>query len=532
MPIPPLLPLPNAVARYESIKGRVWNAPESVLLVDPDRATQNPGAYAQLFAPTAYNLCGHEQPPLLLLTSLWSDGQSPILTHANITRYVTQALQNAPGWTDMLDRNQPRLAVVIIPTATTDRVYERVAAYEYDAPVLFSLANQPKDLGAWAHRNHVNQLLNVPAEEYQVPAADVAACLGWSALPCWPEGTATESTCSRWHPETPVDIAVPASMARNLEIGRWIAHRSGVDAADSDNLTALAALFDPVTRAQASEHKWNPDLPHGLQVAVRITWPDPMPKGSRTASPWTALDRLYADPATPPAIAADMHTWLGDPRYASSARLMFTDLPEPWTRLFAAAAENPSTDDDTPRIRRLRAAAGDYTPEALSVSTFGPLSTPAVLSTKEIVWLPPAGFSPEHPADAHPALAIPDDPHDPPFEVLFIRSEGTGLVAGWCRTLAGKLAPLPAKSQWGTGDEWNALILTAALEDLSLQQIQDAQNRRFAAALAGDYTNPEDLPMLRQIRQVPDRPIVVPWDDLKVAARQSWRMLDRPALQG
>jgi hypothetical protein len=531
--IPPLLPMPDGEARYQSILGQVFGAPATASLTDPYLGLRAPSAFAEMFVPTSYALCGHPQPPLLLLTGLWSEGASTTFTPWGVTRHVVEALQ-VPGWKEVLDRDQPRLAVAIVPTAWDSWPDDAdVNAYEYDPSVLFLILDRLRDEGMRRLQRGVDAR-NPPSAEYRVPATDVAACLGWSHLPYWPTGTATIATCTAWSPGAPLEIGVPASLSRNLEIGRWIAEQARSSEADqaggneaADDLTALAATFDPVTPGIADRHHWNPEVPEGLEVAVRINWPEPMPLGSRTASPWIALDRLYSDPDTPPAMAVDMHRWLGDPAYAPPATWRFAEIPEAWVALFRAAAKGPNAPQDNPRLRRLFGAAGDAAPESLTANTFGPLKAPAVMTSEEVVWLPPTGFSTQRGADDRPATALPQDDGASLFEALFLRDQSTRIVGGWARTVTGELVPLPTKSQWGKGDEWSALILTAALEDLTLSQIQDASRRSRGAALDENGSDRQGPPMHRLLQNVGAQPVTVLWHDLLIHARETWEILNR-----
>lgn len=521
VPIPPLLPLPSGERRYDSIKGRVWNAPAHAFLADPEPREVGGGVFAQMFAPRPYDLCGHEQPPVLMLTPLWPAADHHVIAHAS--HYVAQALE-VPGW-DTIMPSTPHLPVVIAPTGSEySRVTNMIKVLEFDATALAALAP------AFADPDEPQQWTPYrigPAEDYYVDVSDIAACLGWPVLPYWPEGTATMSTCSRWKPGAPVDITVPASMQRRLEVARWLAHQPASSPEESDDLLSLAEKFH-VRTYDPHRSQWNPKLPAGLELAVKINWPAPLAQPSSPTSGWRALDRLYDDPATPPKIADDLAAWIGDPAYARPSTLHFADLPAPWPGHFQAVMSRPAAVGEIPstaRWRRLVEAAGDVVPAYLRSAELGPLKAMTLFGPESVTWLAPTGFTPEEPEDDRPELAIPADPTDPPQEAILMRSSHKShVITGWVRTLHGALAPLPAKAQWGLDDETTALVLTAALMGKSMREAQDAMNKRLGEALE-NRMDPVELPMASQLQLIGDVPIAITWSDLTRYAERTWAAL-------
>lgn len=520
-PIPPLLPLPSGERRYDSIKGRVWNAPAHTFLNDPEPREIGGGVFAQMFAPRPYDLCGHEQPPVLMLTPLWPAADYDVLAHA--AHYVAGALK-VTGWADIMP-STPHLPVVIAPTGSEYSSPPRmISVLEFDAPALKALAPalaDPDQPQRWTPYRIG------PAEDYVVEFSDIAACLGWPVLPYWPEGTATMSTCSRWKPGAPVDITVPASMQRRLEVARWLAHQPATSPEESDDLLSLAELFH-VRSYDPHRSEWSPDLPAGLELAVKINWPEPLAKPSSPASGWRAVDRLYDDPATPPKIADDLAAWVGDPAFARPSTLRFADLPAPWPDYFQALLARPAAVGEIPssaRWRRLEEAAGDLNPAHLRAAELGPLRAMALFGPESVTWLAPTGFSPDETDADRPELAIPSDPTDPPQEAILMRSSHKShVITGWVRTLHGGLAPLPAKAQWGLDDEMTALVLTAALMGKSMSEAQDAMNARLGDALE-KQANPVELPMASQLQLIGDVPIAISWSDLTRYAESTWAAL-------
>lgn len=439
--LPPLLP-DEAEPRYQLQGGAELVVPS----MSPAKA------WAWLCVPTRDVRCGIDQAPVLVLAPLWPNDWPRI--RANTHPFVREALAQ-PRWQDQALGSG--LTVVLLPIGDNNLGYGHVRVQQIDADELDDILALGRALrpGSWGR----------DVDDYLVPAQDAADSLGWPAMPWWPEGTATRSTCSRWRPGHPVEISVPESMRDRVAASTWLTNREPGGLATRPDFDELARMFDP---ARTSGGHWDHayvTAPDGYEPAVTLRWDASSPDRQPGGHPFRALDHVMADPDTPETIAATIHGWLGDHTYAAPARYDYDNLPHPWPHLLRridAPQVQLAAVERTPRWSRLLRAHHDAGDTIERLVTLGPLHAPAVLGNTGVTFAAPTGYHPDgDQANDTPGDALWTDPRDPMHEILLMPSTG-GALRGLYRTVSETIAPLPAKASWMVGLEGQAAVLTAA----------------------------------------------------------------------
>lgn len=511
-PLPPLLPYPDGHPRYRLHSSRALRSASR-----PTPGAPAVTAWADLFTPDTRNLCGHPESPVLLLTPTWPTESWSVLTQL---QPLVGAALHSRTWEDELSTIS-RLTIVLAPIGED----VPTAAWQHISSLLKTIyADQDwlKQARAMHAEARPSTTWGQTVDRLDLPARDVAAALG-RAVPWWPAGCATSSTCARWAPNHPVTVTVPAPDADRLEAARWVQRselpfdawladpdpQPPVETLEHKRALRLAAMALPSPPALAPSHA-DIYVPEGLEAAAVIDWPTPFESPTDVA-PWPLLDSLLGDEHVPAHIAVALADYFGDPRYAPMARMSLADLPKVWTELFRQAATHHRVDPQaTHRWRILRAAD----PEGVPV-TLGPLRTPAIIGTETIVWLPPTGYRPETPGD-DPAEALPasDDAH----EVLLVREGTFDRVRGWARTLDGQVIPLPARSQFDMGLHGDTVVLMAALSGRAPSEIYDEESAAWRAAINDPPSGPlgpvDGTGILRLLRSVTDEPLTLTWSEL------------------
>lgn len=479
-PPPPLLPASEA--RYRSARGAVWNAPPAreIALPQPTHGS----VWAQLFTPTEPRRCGYDEPTVLLLTPLWTTDWPSVQVHL---ADVVRAAVETPGWHDILMPFSDRVSAISAVILTSEPEQGNVLVHE------FNPADVERATATDSHRPARPAPLlagwQFTGTSYWAPATDVAQCLGLSALPLWPKGTASRSTCAVWEPGTPVPITVPASMADRSEATHWLLSQPETEHAAADDYLWLASNIVPGRFERYSQHDYD-TIPRGFELATTITWPPPI-DSRPNSKPSRALNVIFDSPATPPAVARTLADWFGDPAYTQPLHLRFEDIVEgPWAELMHDYnAVTAATRQDSPRwteLEKARQEASPADPTAARRVLFGPHQAPALIDDASITWLAPTGYEPAA-NDDFPHKAIPDDP--PPHEVLLLQDHLHNHPCGWLRTASGTINPLPGKSQAIVNNYGAAVVLRACLRRISVQQILELDREAMLDAPDGYHPN-------------------------------------------
>ncbi|MFZ2343960.1 MAG: hypothetical protein WAW08_05140, partial [Candidatus Microthrix parvicella] len=384
-------------------------------------------------------------------------------------------------------------------------------------------------------------------DHYTAPAVDIAACLGWPALPWWPKGTASRSLCALWEPGKPVTTDIPERLSDRRRAATWLASRTVdtpnifdaflADAFDDPSWLsrgratdvdygALARMLDPAhTEGFADQQaRRTTAVPDGFELAVNLTWEPVSPAPVPAAQPMRALDHVLGSLATPADLGRVILDWVGDPTYTLPAHCPWTALPEPWRQELQTPIADYVDEGDTtsPRWQRLLRAHQTYLDEAGVTDDdqprfveLGTLQAPAVLDEHGITFCSPTGYRPfrdDQEDQPGQALTAPDDDDDKPFEVLLL-TDAQDQTRGLVRFVSGRIAPLPGKSQVMTGPIGQAAVIAAAVTGATTESV------------TGDFVHyVEHDPLVELIGKATiDTPIVVSFGTLTETVADSLR---------
>lgn len=454
VPMPPLLPLPSDPGtgpRYV----QPTDVPARVRLGRELTATGPFGSatvWAQWFEPTSAVRCGVRESSVLMVTPLWPSTQFDV--QQVVESVVREAVATA-GWSEHFRPGRDWLTVVVLPVGN-DPLLRSVRQLVFTAAEVADLV--------------MRRPLAARSVVAQMPAADVAACVGWPALPWWPEGTATRSLCALWEPGKPATTPVPASLADRARLAQWITRQEPWGRVTQADYAQLARMCDPARTDRRGFHA-QVEPAEGFELAVDIRWdlssPDQQP-GQPDA--FAALDQIMASQDVPADIEATLRPWLGDPTYAAPAHYDFDDLPDEWVGLIREGL--PYLDDkgdlDTPRWRHLRQVHEQQTLELhpdtpmdadeWDFAVIGPLHAPVIVDEHGITFAAPTGHAPFYGIFPEvPARAI-----DGQVESVLLLASSEGHYRGLYRTTHGVLGVLPAKAQFLVGLEGQMAVLAAA----------------------------------------------------------------------
>lgn len=508
-PLPPLLPMAGG-PRYALAGPRTGY--ELTLPI----GTNSSAVWAQLFIPTRPRRCGHPEQCLLLLTPLWPADAYQV--SRDVPQYLLQAAAR-PGWSDALRAHPAGVSVVVLHNETTT---SSVRAVFLDAQDL-ATALSP-DLAAMSRSYGLS-----PASK-EIPACDVATCLGWSALPWWPQGTATRSLCARWNPGAPVTTNIPEALRDRERVTHWLLSQKPLVPATQSDFDETARMYDPARQEGlhaliAKQHGLQPpaddQVPEGYELAVTLRWDPASPSVTGAdAQPSRALDQVMATIHVPADINAVLHHWLGDPTYSTPVYLPRDLLPVDWWDLVDQSWRVlPVAEDErtTPRWQQMIAThlreSADHHPDydldetSLDLGLIGPLDAPITLDPQGITIAAPTGYCPsaaswkDQPARA---LAMRDGMERDQVRDVLLLTSPSGEVRGLYRTEYGDIAPMPARGSWMTDLTGQAAVLVAACLDLATEDVIDLRNR---AETTGDE------PMEQLLRSA-HTPLVISWPDL------------------
>lgn len=502
-PIPPLLPHPAERQRYESVRGRSYGAAPAAEIRIEQRGDRPVVVRGELFVPRGYDQAGTEVGSVLLVTPLWPTPDYAVTTRPVALRLAREAMMQ-PGWAE-ITRGTPALTLVALPVGSEHSFHHSpwVEVVEFDEPVLEALTS--------ASVEQLDEVqLSVHDVGYKAPATDVAACLGMPALPWWPEGTATASTCSRWATGQPVTLSHPPAAADRWQAKQWLLHHLHNDLWGAEGIThvellSLAESVDPARWEAGLTHKWEPDLPAGFEVAAKLLPAEELdvPRG---VSWFQALDVIARNAAIPLRVGRALLDYFGDPAFRGPATLPLETFPPEWTASLRTAAR-PNT---TPGARWDRVKTA-HTARTTSVGAtpimLGPLSAPAYVDDTCVTWLAPTGWDPENDEDC-PGRAIPGGIMEAWFAPAAHRDDR--VVLGWARTVDDEMVPLPANPPGPPGTVGTTLRALAnglptrdqMRNDFGARPYQDELTRHLAA-----------------VREQAVPPAPVPWPDLLEMAR-------------
>lgn len=400
--VPPLLPDPNG-PRY-----RLSTLPEARRMVSVNqRFGDEATAWADLYEPT-----GYYGRALILVTPLngayLSDGDLLRLTR-NLAAQTSDFPSTCNGAT-----------IVRMPIAGA---YDFVPAIR---AVTTRLENEQVDMVA----------------AYNVPAADLAGCLGWSAVPVWPEDSVSPAAIAMWAPSSPVPITIPAH-AQALWSAAMLAARTADEASDEtlrlSARTLEAHLYDAV---DGRRHE-NLSLDDGFESAVE--W-RPLPRPAHLDEAHTkdffAAGSLLVSTAGLPAHATDaILGYFGDWAYSAPRGIDRRGIPDHWVQAFGLLRQRvtplPDNERDTARVRALVAHAMELEPTSVPhVAITG--KSYVAFGEDHITTMTWTGYDPETNSD-NLSQAWPQDG----TEILFGEDRDNGQPVLWALGVDGVPAPIP-----------------------------------------------------------------------------------------
>ncbi|WP_027467270.1 hypothetical protein [Curtobacterium sp. UNCCL17] len=407
--IPPLLPHPSEV-RYQPAFEQ--GARRIVTIARGQRSHQ---VWAELYRPRGHGAAYD----LLVVTALDDDWFVTPEDDAAIAQEFFGAL---PG-----SQSTRHLAVVHIP----------VAGKLYYVPNLVRVAVLHRDLFTSDGRN-------APMPRwYNVPAQDVAACLGWDAIPVWPASCITAANVSMWAPGHPVPVVVPAATQALWNAALMVPTYR--DAAPTELLresyrTLEKELYNAVDQQRDDVRG---ELPDGTALAITLEplpVPDDLRYGEKTSF-FAAVSHITSTPGVPALVADAILTYFGDWGYSFPKTLHLQHLPDRWQAGFATLRRDAIalTDEEvsTARARRLQAhalpAVPAHPPMLARVGRQYVAFNPDYVTV--LAW---NGYDDTTDdgalADAWPAMVS---------ELLIARDPGTSSLVAWALTADGAVHPLP-----------------------------------------------------------------------------------------
>lgn len=277
---------------------------------------------------------------------------------------------------------------------------------------------------------------------YDVPPADLAACLGWSAVPVWPADSVSPAVIAMWAPSSPVPITIPARM-QALWSAAMLASRTADEASDEtlrlSARTLEAHLYDAV-RGRRNERL---ELPDGFESAV--DW-RPLSRPAHLDDAHTkdffAAGSLLVSTAGLPAHATDaILGHFGDWAYSAARGIDLRGLPEQWAQAFGLLRQRatplPDNERDTARVRALVAHAMELEPTSVpQLATTG--NTYVAFGENHITAMTWTGYDLETDLDDL-SRAWPQDG----TEILFGKDRASGQPVLWALGVDGVPAAIP-----------------------------------------------------------------------------------------
>lgn len=490
---PPLLPLPTGPRYTPVAEGLADDATGYQLTATRDGHTAT--AWAQLFTPTAPTRCGQTEKALLLLTPLWPTTDTDI---ADLLDLLITAAGTRPGWIQALAHTgigapDSGLAVVVLPvgdlqTAAAQSSVQATVLSNTDTDDALSDLVSPYLPAAPA-------AARLPL--YPLPAADIAGCLGWDALPWWPAGTATATTCPQWEPGSAVDVEVPEPLRPAAELAHWITTLTPEWGVDARDLQALAASVDPAHTHAPLARAIGQDPAVGFELAAHITWAPVAATAGDLDTTLAAQRQVMGSLDVPEHLIDVLLERIPDPDHAEPVYIPRDLLPTGWAHNLEV--DSSSLDDldvrlQAPAWRRVLAAhhAGtrrhghadtevDYviTDELPGRALVAhdqrgiTIAAPTAIRTRRITHT-------RTPADT---ICAPDR-----IATVCLLTTPDGEIRGLYRTTDSTTGVLPAQARWRTGLDGQAAMLVAALV-----------GRTHIEALTGRRSEPGALTVMEQL---------------------------------
>lgn len=276
----------------------------------------------------------------------------------------------------------------------------------------------------------------------QIPFKDLAACLGWSAVPLWPKGYTSVATLARWSDQRPVEVAVPPALQTKFNAAERALAEAG-RSSDPVLADSYRYLHQTLTRvlieAQQDAEELRGRMVEGTVLAVRPKVPDQSDwDNPRGISFFPAVEKMVSDPSEPAAIADEMLNYFGDPGYSHPVTVAFEDVPTEWRdRLRSQIDTMASVSEAEQRNARLRRLAQAVSTVSTGPVRIGQIGTSYVASTpSHLSWLAWTGF------DKSDGYDLTQTWPEHPLEVLLVSGEHSA-VGIWVDTVEGKLIPVP-----------------------------------------------------------------------------------------
>ena len=519
-PPPAMVALPSGRNRYVPIGYRVSSASHSSTHLTVRQSSGRPvTVYTSMYFPEQYRRCGHEEHSVLMLTPTWPT------TALDVRSAFLDILEEAfrvPGWDEGWAHEQPQLMVGML--GFDDDVALRrgtVPMRHIDTGLLARVSEsvridrhqQPRPLGAhpiWGAWDDID-----------VPATEVASCLGLQSLPYWPSGSVSAESCAMWRPGVPVRTRVPACEQTHQEAIDWVTQRASQVIADPNvELVAYEALAADMQRTtttawrRGDKMKKRP-LGPGFERAITFDWPEDLERPDRV-NPEPALSAIASCPQAPPRLADAIFTHFGDWAYSYPVQVQLEHVPTRWRELIEKTECLPP--DEMPLVApagsaRARALWAQHGRGMRDTSTpprwgqWGPNDAPFLLSNTHLTWVAPN----------NDRAAVPRGAQQP-YEVLMMENDlSSTQTRGLYRTLDGELGPIPAGRPGSAFLVVDAAFLKAVITQTPFQSPWD---QIVAEREASEGIPAHPLEAKLDAPRVHGEPVAMPWSDLEAAAKQ------------
>lgn len=486
--IPALLPNPSG-PRYVAASTRLPESPKSMFTSYLAYGGVEEQVKVEFFAPAQRSANGIDHPAVALVTPVW-----PSEVVVGIERLSQRLLHPDNPWFPILEgflddsakHDDTAIALVLIPTAgRTENVslLDEVEVLEFSVnDILSDRPRRPRKL--------------------KVPAKDVAACLGWKALPIWPSSTNTKTNLSAWSPDQTIEGVLPADWGELWGAAQWIASTEPSDALYASKQAVLHTIHHSIV-SDLGHAKGSPS--EGFRLGAQPAAPGAPSFPGQLPSFTDATDWAFNEASAPYFVTEPLFNYFGDSTFIRAAAICLDTLPPEWSyavdKLQLSAEPSTNAVPGSQRRRRLETAIYTLDPTAQEISHYsmGPLAAPAALSHNVIAWCAPTAIPTVEEHQQSSASAKSDF-----RSILFVRTHDAQTVA-IAMSVAGELVPLPWGSPgwYGEGALYKALRLAVmpekytSTEQLWQHEKQPTQFRNLLDAVT------------------PQEPIVVDWLMLK-----------------
>lgn len=414
--LPPLLPRPGTQIRYEAAN----NGRPLTLQV----RTQTISIWAQLYRPAQRTTPHEDDGDVLLIVPLWPDSTS--FAYVEIAAAYTR--QTDSDWYNRLEDEAIALTVIELPSTDPFAARGRVHTQYVTAGDLRAEGSLPD-----THRLSL------------ISAADIAACLGWPAVPVWPEGTATAATVSVWAPGEPVPISVPAKWQDLWSAGRHAAIRAE-KTVNPDMAASYRALDAAIQAHMLSDAQRPYDFADGTESAVEWNIDEPPKQNQGDWIP--AVDDIVGSNDVPPFVADTLLRFFGDWRYSRPITLNRSTLPSEWRRRLEQMISTAKRIDThgqqaSARLRALERAAIDASGGTALPTIHQAGNTILAATEQTITWLAWNGYNTQ--TDDELSHAWPDNA----AEILITMDPHSRRNSAWAATFDDDITALPHSQALG-----------------------------------------------------------------------------------